>query len=1202
MSSAQAIFEPLSGDRTRLRCTICETEIAKTSKTSHVRTKKHILGLKDREAQSTSRSEPPPILPPLQFVTLSTVDHGAARNQALAHQKKDQDASEEFFHSSRVDEVGMFIDDDGVRVHFSAGENEDQCAAAEMQKLDEQLDYLGMIQDHTFLAQFEHEGDPPNDTRDDESPISRVTAAIDELCIEDEEEGDQPDVEMMDADQEPENSSDWWPYPSKQMFLLDMLDNMPRQRLSEDHLKSILWVMRESGTPSVPTLSALRTLQKKLAKQFALEPQPHTSSLGNHFYMNHPGKLFAMDWSNPLVRQHIRVYPEISSTVSETYQAAKWLEESSPTDLSPMWANWKSSADRHRHFYVDELTLSDSGYVIPLRWVSIANIVYADVLRVDFEDRTFSVRIRKVDDRIPALSLRRNLLDLQAGAGGDWNLTKIAEYSPTKFFKPNSLREIAKGRPLFCLRTVPWSDDVSGNVSKQYNAHTNIYATNGNLPHRLLAQEYFIRSCSTSSHASSSEQFVAFTEDLKENVWHEAYDCELEEDILFQIIAHFLPADNPQQSETSSHIGVNGSLNCRRDLTGGSDAHKETDEGYKSLYSPGDDRECEQTIQCIRWQVWLACLGKPKAVEQAQTQSGVKDKIAQHWIELVLQRAKNLEEYRIKDPQTRDPRLNSSSLKGDARKELVGALKSTMQTELWDWVIQQPSEAYAKLANDDPGRHDLRAGDHFNALLVLRGIDPHRDTPGEILHTYLLGNDKYVWHDTSKTWSKENERTFAVRLDSCDILGLSIPPPRASYLVQYKNSLIGKHFKALQQLAATGDLAAYLWFPEINDMNCYLKDLQVLIDNLLDAWAVVDPRRILTKIKLHVLTHLPEDIRRLGPAVIFATEVFECFNAVFRMCSIFSNHLAPTPSRDISTDLGQMERFKHIASGGYWKAETGYVRAGPKVISFLEQNVQFQRRLGWTDPDLIKPGLVKRFGRDKRNSSTWSSHVEGLRLGASVAASTSLWDECSVVVAVSQDLCRAKSWVFFKGSDKSTLTGRIIKILMRSGKTSESTQAQVLIEQFRIAEHRDTRLNMPILIRTEERTVHIVSPVDILFDFNTQHDCVSGACVIGDSTEYIRQERKATDTLKQCIIHTDTGRYHLNMHGLHNAHLIRKALPYDLVKPIPLQADRAVFHKNMARLLQISGPQKRAETQEKTRATKERNKRAKEAREAGGTT
>ncbi|THU88265.1 hypothetical protein K435DRAFT_917526 [Dendrothele bispora CBS 962.96] len=172
-------------------------------------------------------------------------------------------------------------------------------------------------------------------------------------------------------------------------------------------------------------------------------------------------------------------------------------------------------------------------------------------------------------------------------------------------------------------------------------------------------------------------------------------------------------------------------------------------------------------------------------------------------------------------------------------------------------------------------------------------------------HLHLSGSP--VWHSTSHGWNSDYESIFAVRLQSSCLDGLTIPPPRAEYMMKYKNSLIGKHFKSLQQLAvfhlhglcssqllnlwkATGELGAYLWMPEIRNLDIYLADLQILIDNLLDAWADVDSRRIITKIKLHVLTHLPEDIRRFGPAVIFATEVFECFNAVFRLCSILSNH------------------------------------------------------------------------------------------------------------------------------------------------------------------------------------------------------------------------------------------------------------------------------------------------------------------------
>jgi hypothetical protein len=79
---------------------------------------------------------------------------------------------------------------------------------------------------------------------------------------------------------------------------------------------------------------------------------------------------------------------------------------------------------------------------------------------------------------------------------------------------PNPVRKLAKGRPVFSIRIVPWSDDVSGNVSKQFNPHMNVYLVNGSLPHRKVTQEYFVRFCSTSPHASSGEQFEALVDDM----------------------------------------------------------------------------------------------------------------------------------------------------------------------------------------------------------------------------------------------------------------------------------------------------------------------------------------------------------------------------------------------------------------------------------------------------------------------------------------------------------------------------------------------------------------------------------------------------------------------------------------------------------------------------------------------------------------
>jgi hypothetical protein len=70
------------------------------------------------------------------------------------------------------------------------------------------------------------------------------------------------------------------------MFLLDVLDNLPRLRLSGSQLKMILWIMRECGAKSVPSFQAFRKMQGHLRGLCGTPSEEQTSSLGNRFYIN----------------------------------------------------------------------------------------------------------------------------------------------------------------------------------------------------------------------------------------------------------------------------------------------------------------------------------------------------------------------------------------------------------------------------------------------------------------------------------------------------------------------------------------------------------------------------------------------------------------------------------------------------------------------------------------------------------------------------------------------------------------------------------------------------------------------------------------------------------------------------------------------------------------------------------------------------
>ncbi|KAH9947059.1 hypothetical protein B0H21DRAFT_856845 [Amylocystis lapponica] len=974
--------------------------------------------------------------------------------------------------------------------------------------------------------------------------------------------------------------------------------------------------MKGCGAPDVPSFSALRKKQMELAREVHIETKQHVSPQSNVFYANLPSETLKLDFANPLVRPHIQVYPEVGCPVSEFYHGEKWQHvKDDELDLNQlMWADWVNAP--HKHFYIKELAeLRDGRLIIPLKWLVERDVGESfDGHLVAYNSTTGEFEISDKDVvRVKATELSANYLDLKA-RGCSFRFPEYASEWTREM--PHPVRKIAKDRPTFTLRLMCWSDDVSGNKTKQFNAHHNIYVENINLPHQKLQQEYFVRFCSTSQHASSSEQMEAVFNDTGEDRWHSAYDCHLEQEILFRIIVHVLPADNPQQSEHCSHIGSKGNFSCRRCKAGGTSEVRESNEGYKAMFSPdGTPRTHAGTVKEIQDQLYAAGLGIQDTIEEMQTLTGVKDKLAQYWIDIVIARARALQAVHLSNPITKDERLKDSKLTGEDRKRVKNEIKENIQRECHAWLVKQPPDRYCALPEDSPLRNVTRPGDHFNVLFSRpRTLCPHCDTPCEILHTFSLGGKKYVWHKTTSEWDAKKDEVYAIRLRTSSVDGLLLSPVRSDYILRYKNALVGKHFKILQQVGAfhlhggicpdlvvdlwkaSGELGAMLWYHSISDMEQYLADLEILIANLLDIWAVIDPNRILTKSKLHVLSHLLQDIRRFGPAVLYSTEIFECWNAVFRFCSILSNHQAP--SRDIAVTLAGMERFKHQVSGGWWCNTDGqYVRAGENVRTFLHSNPALQRRLGWVDPEHLVAGTVKLESQAKQAPSTWVNAMEFIQvappcnlpsLNGQDCEDQRLWYHCRYIVSQSKDICKPGSWVFFQeNTEPVVVAGRILKILA----SANGRDPIVVIEPFDISSERDVFLNMPVLTR-HDSNVSLVLPKDILFLFNAQHDCRMTSCS-PTGKQHVVQEKTTTARTETIIAHTTAERFLLNMHAIHNAALIRSTLPRYLTKPIPYLQDRHGKHCELAAVLRKTGPVKCAQTVAKAAETRARNKQAK---------
>ncbi|KAL0568972.1 hypothetical protein V5O48_013001 [Marasmius crinis-equi] len=883
---------------------------------------------------------------------------------------------------------------------------------------------------------------------------------------EEEEQFEEPNVSLKAPSSShniPTATSPTYPWPSHayipQMFVTQLLFyGSARTRFSGAQQVAALEWAKSLGAPDVPTLHALKTVQKSIENMIQNPTEKVVSSSGTVFYINEVAQAIAKDFLNPITRLSMSEYPEDGGkSASELTNGSKWLLDL-PRDLLTITARV-----RDKIYYVGELLqcrASDGrpgGFFIPDRFFTRTPAPKEGEPRIEelfalgyAVNKTTGGFVVIADARIviPAETFLRTFRDLKQEGILDCGFADCSKSFEAHM--PHPRREQAKGRMVYGVPLIIFMDDVSANISKQWNKHHAIYMSNGLLPRQMIEKEFCTRFVTSSPHATPME----LVKGLKESIARaakggvEAYDCKYEEECLLVPHAHFWGSDNPMQAEECSHGGLSCNYFCRMCDVGGTQEEKRSDEGFLALFKAGTERTPEKTASLIHKQLKLSALhGATDKLQKHKATTGVSDSTSASAMQAIVDLGK--------------------AMYGHKHLETVGMSKEDIQAQL-EQDVERVIEVHG-----------------INPVIGMPGVNIHKDTPTEILHTILLGVVKYFWGQTVHILEKSKGfTTFQTRLASIDESGLNIPKLSAEYICGYKGSLIGKHFKSLAQLmtfliydlvprkvldawSIIGELVVLVWHTHIDDLEEYLD----LTKHIVTGGYWKDPTS-------HRWVHA-------GDAVLYHMQESKVFRKL----------------------LALPDNSEGELSAGSAKLATAANSTEPNRASAIEWGATMASRASNAD------------------SLSFSSATSFLL--------------ASSLRAVEGDQTRLNDFVAFR-IGKQLHVGRMKEILTTDREPSKAVV--VSLEPLDFMDDPHELLRMPVLEPNNTINLQVVDPSDIICTLNVQHDCHYGECT-NSKQQVVGQERLETSRSRPVVDHTDVQRFILNTHSLHNHSTISRLLP-----------------------------------------------------------
>ncbi|KAJ6531350.1 hypothetical protein B0H19DRAFT_966700 [Mycena capillaripes] len=943
--------------------------------------------------------------------------------------------------------------------------------------------------------------------------------------------------------------SPWFPWPDKETCVLDILRHIPRCSFSKKQNTAIHWAMLALGLKDLPSDRVMDDIDKALQKMCGIQSIRYSGKLGHIYYVNDLAAIIAQEMANPTTRTNLHFFPEDSGpALSQAWQASRWLDELNSDLTTPMIRIHKQD------FYIHEPTLLSNGVIcMPIRWFKRGGKTFARAWKMrenadtDLNsgwviegDTEFELCESDLVVSFPLLVqsfLNRKKTDPRIITGMLWCNGKLAKWTKTNPSEGNRWRKLSAGHRVLAFPVWLYCDDTSGNTSKKWNKHNSFLFTAAGLPRKFVHRESNIHFLSTSNVAPPLEMLDGIVEQLEEcqkrGIW--AWDAEYQELVLVIPSVLAMLGDNPMQSEFACHIGFRGKYFCRVCHVKG-EPEEENEDDAGSDASSVSSTASEQ-------------LGKKKKKTKKKDES-VNEMISRITQFLTRQRPRTRQET---CEELRSQFTTASIVGGQAtfkRQKTASGIKDTFQGAFLDRIFAIASKkGRTRVAKqvDVNSLINTFPKDITSPVWRIKDLDPHQDTPVEILHVILLGFVKYFWRDAIARVKKSEKETLISRLSSFNVSGLGVSSLAGSTLVNYAGSLTGRDFRIIVQAApfvlqgllpepyielwtSLSAVVTLVWQPEIPDVDKYIMQLDSAIKHFLDCTCGVTLQWF-NKPKFHVILHLPAHIRRFGPAMLFATEGFESFNAIIRSASVHSNRHAP--SLDIATRMAKGNRVRHLLSQGFFPSNRD-------LQAPLAENQSSEPQLkktpskppqnlpGWAFQ--FSPGLCEKIGPVQAWTATKSAAV-GIHSNAPRVFTP------AAVTLINGDTCSVGDWVVWVDStahSKISRIGCVAEIIQFAGSAAQQAGKadSLLLSRTIIGEvHGIYKMHRLQPIPNEYCQVEIK---DVKCTINIQHNCADNNCRSA-RTRIILNEREETSERSLAIQHISSSDLIINTAQMRDA-------------------------------------------------------------------